>query len=172
MLKIELKDIKFEDVEIIRNWRNSPEISKYMYTDDYISIEKQEKWFKNLVIDKAQKQWLIVYENEKIGVAYLYNIRENFRSCYWGFYLAERNHRGKGIGSLVENEVIEYVFNVLDYNKLLCEVLEQNNRVIKMHEKFGFRREGYFREHILKNGEYLDVVSLALLKSEWKVNKK
>jgi UDP-4-amino-4,6-dideoxy-N-acetyl-beta-L-altrosamine N-acetyltransferase len=172
MIKIELKDIIFEDIEIIRNWRNSPEISKYMYTDDYISIEKQEKWFKNLDIDKTQKQWMIVYENEKIGVAYLYNISENFRSCYWGFYLAYHNQRGKGIGSLVENEVIEYVFNDLDYNKLLCEVLEQNNRVIKMHEKFGFRREGYFREHILKNGEYLDVVSLALLKSEWKINKK
>ena len=36
-----------------------------------------------------------------------------------------------------------------------------------MHEKFGFRREAYYREHCSKNGKFEDVVGLALLKSEW-----
>jgi UDP-4-amino-4,6-dideoxy-N-acetyl-beta-L-altrosamine N-acetyltransferase len=36
-----------------------------------------------------------------------------------------------------------------------------------MHEKFGFRREAYYREHCIKGNEKLDVVGLAILKKEW-----
>ena len=43
--------------------------------------------------------------------------------------------------------------------------------VIRMHEKFGFRREGYFRSHVKKDGQHLDVVALGLLRSEWKLLK-
>ena len=40
-----------------------------------------------------------------------------------------------------------------------------------MHEKFGFRREAFYREHCIKDGEKLDVVGLAMLSSEWDTNK-
>ena len=38
-----------------------------------------------------------------------------------------------------------------------------------MHEKFGFRREAYYREHCIKNNIKLDVIGLAILESEWKL---
>ena len=63
--------------------------------------------------------------------------------------------------------VLDYVFDTLKLNKLLCEVFVDNDKVITLHEKFGFRRESYFREHIRKNGIYKDVIGLALLKREW-----
>ena len=63
------------------------------------------------------------------------------------------------------------MFDELKLNKLKCEVFVFNEQVIKMHEKFGFRREAYFREHCLKNGTYIDVVGLAMLRSEWEVVK-
>ena len=46
-----------------------------------------------------------------------------------------------------------------------------NDKVVKMHEKFGFRREAYYREHCLKNNTKIDVVGLAILKSEWSIVK-
>ena len=67
--------------------------------------------------------------------------------------------------------MLKYVFEELKFNKLVCEVFTSNHNVIKMHEKFGFRREGYFRNHILKNEIYHDVVTLALLQSEWQTIK-
>ena len=36
-----------------------------------------------------------------------------------------------------------------------------------MHEKFGFRREAYYREHCFKNEKPIDVVGLGMLKIEW-----
>lgn len=170
-MDINLIDIKEEDLELIRNWRNSTEISQYMYTNDFISKEQQEKWFIKIQTDVSQKVWIIEYGGKKLGVAYLYNIKPAFKTTYWGFYLGDLSVRGAGIGSKVEFNMMQFVFETLGYNKLLCEVFVSNDSVIKMHEKFGFRREGYFREHILKDEKYLDVVSLALLKSEWVVLK-
>jgi RimJ/RimL family protein N-acetyltransferase len=37
-----------------------------------------------------------------------------------------------------------------------------------MHEKFGFRREAFYREHLTINDIKIDVVGMALLKNEWK----
>ena len=63
--------------------------------------------------------------------------------------------------------MLSYVFNELNLNKLRCEVFVSNDMVIKMHEKFGFRREAYFREHCFKKDKFEDAVGLAILKREW-----
>ena len=63
--------------------------------------------------------------------------------------------------------MLAYVFDERKLNKLLCEVFVSNDKVIAMHEKFGFRRESYFRQHVHKGGTFRDVVGLALLQREW-----
>ncbi len=162
-----LKPLQYEDIELVRNWRNSEEVSQYMYTDSEISEERQKQWFESVKKDFTQKYWLIIHKDKKLGVANLYNIKDNFKTTYWGFYLGDTSVRGQGVGKKVEFNMLKMVFDDMQYNKLLCEVFVSNDAVIKMHEKFGFRREGYFRQHILKNNTYHDVVSMAMLKSEW-----
>jgi UDP-4-amino-4,6-dideoxy-N-acetyl-beta-L-altrosamine N-acetyltransferase len=169
MADIILKELVEEDIELVRTWRNLPEVSKYMYTDDYITSDQQKKWFQNVQNSQNQKFWIIEYNGKKLGLASLYDIKLKFKSCYWAFYLGDNSARGVGVGAKVEYNVCKYVFEELKFNKLLCEVFIWNEAVIKMHEKFGFRRESYFRDHILKEGKYIDVIGLALLQNEWKV---
>jgi RimJ/RimL family protein N-acetyltransferase len=52
-------------------------------------------------------------------------------------------------------------------DRLWCEVLAFNDRVVAIHEKFGSRVEGVLRQHIRKNGEVHDVVRMAVLSEEW-----
>ena len=167
MSDIVLRDLTEQDIELVRAWRNSGEVSKYMYTDEKITTEQQLQWFKKISTDASQKYWIIEYEGKKLGLASLYSIKPKFKTCYWAFYLGDTSVRGAGIGSKVEFNVLKYVFEEMKFNKLLCEVFVFNDAVIKMHEKFGFKRESYFREHIFKNGEYHDVVGLAMLSKEW-----
>lgn len=171
MKDILLTPIKETDIELIRNWRNSPGVSSYMYTDSEISEEEQKTWYNKTLTDATSKYWIIEYEGRKLGLAYLTDINTTFKSCFWAFYLGDISVRGAGIGAKVEFQVINYVFDELHLNKLRCEVFTFNDRVIKMHEKFGFRREAYFRQHCYKNGKFEDVVGLALLKSEWEQQK-
>lgn len=166
-MNIKLVDIKEGDLEQIRNWRNSKEVSQYMYTSEEITTEQQKNWFLKIQSDTSQKYWIIEYNGEKLGLVSLYNIKHNFKHCSWAFYLGNTQVRGAGIGSKVEYTILEYVFETMHLNKLMCEVFSFNEKVIQMHKKFGFQQEGYFKEHILKDGVYHDVVALAILKSEW-----
>jgi len=51
--------------------------------------------------------------------------------------------------------------------KLCCEVFSFNKGVQKLHTRFGFQQEAHYRQHILKNGRYEDVLGLALFAEEW-----
>ena len=169
MNDISLIHLTLNDIELVRNWRNSPDVATHMYNETHISSEQQLKWFDKIDNDNTCRYWIIEYGGVKIGLAYLTAIDNTLSSCYWGFYLGNLSVRGGGIGSKIEFNVLEYVFNELQLNKLRCEVFVNNDKVIKMHEKFGFRREAYYREHCMKFDKKLDVVGLAILRSEWSV---
>lgn len=166
MSDINLIPLAEDDLELVRNWRNSPEVATYMYNEQQISEEQQKSWFRNIDTNRSV-YWLIEYEGKKLGLASINGIDRTLQSCYWAFYLGDTSIRGAGIGGKVEYKVIEHVFGTLNLNKLRCEVFVSNEKVIAMHEKFGFRREAYYREHCIKGDKKLDVVGLALLRSEW-----
>lgn len=168
---VKLVDLTESHLEMVRNWRNLPEVSAYMYTSEPISQAQQKAWFANVKNDAGSKYWIIEVDEKPIGLASLTGISKVFNSCSWAFYLGDSSIRGGGIGSKVEFLVLSYVFETLQLNKLRCEVFTFNEKVIQMHEKFGFRREAYFRQHVFKDGAYKDVVGLALLKQEWEVLK-
>lgn len=167
MKDIELVPLAEEDIELVREWRNSPEVSQYMYTEDTITREQQENWFRKIQQEETSKYWMIKYDNKKLGVANLADIDRRNSKCFWGFYLGDSSIRGQGIGAKIEFNVLNYVFEELKLNKLCGEVFSFNEKVVSMHEKFGFRREGYLRSHIKKGNKFLDVVVIGLLSSEW-----
>lgn len=167
MTDIKLKDLEADDLEMVRNWRNSKEVSQYMYTEDLITSEQQKAWFERISNDKSAQYWIIEYADKPLGLVSITEISRVFDSCIWAFYLGDSSVRGGGLGSKIEYNILKYVFEELGLNKLRCEVLTTNPSVIAMHEKFGFRREAYYREHVRKGKEHLDVVGLAMLKREW-----
>lgn len=171
MKDIYLRDLCYDDIELVRNWRNSEDVSSYMYDQNHITEEQQQNWFKKISSETNSRYWIIEFDKKKLGLASITGIDKTLCSCYWAFYLGDLSIRGAGIGAKVEFNVIEFVFNDLKLNKLRCEVFVSNEKVIKMHEKFGFRREAYYREHCIKGKQKLDVVGLALLESEWKIYK-
>jgi len=167
MTDVKLRVITKDDLELIRKWRSSPEVNKFMYTEAAPTKEQQQQWFESIRKRNTTKYWMIEYNATPIGVANLVNISSIHDSCDWAFYLGDASIRGKGIGSKIEFQVIEYVFETLGLNKLKCEVIEFNGKVVKMHEKFGFRREAFYRDHVKKGSTYYDVVGLGLLKRDW-----
>lgn len=171
MRDIKLVDVAEKDIELIRQWRNSEEVASYMYSEEKISAEQQKSWFKKIRNDKSSKYWIIEYDDKPLGVVSITGINKTLNSCYWAFYLGDSAVRGAGIGGKVEYTVLKYVFEDLKLHKLRCEVYHFNDKVIRMHEKFGFRREAYYREHSYKNKKYHDVVGLAILDSEWNLLK-
>jgi UDP-4-amino-4,6-dideoxy-N-acetyl-beta-L-altrosamine N-acetyltransferase len=168
---IALREITVADRDMLRTWRNQPDVAKYMYSDHHITEPEHAAWFAGLASDATRRHWIIVCDGVDVGLVSLYRIDTTHKRCAWAFYLASPDVRGKGIGSFVEYAVLRHVFDELGLYRLSCEVLATNEQVIQMHESFGFRREATFREHVVKEGQRVDVISLAVLRPEWEADR-
>jgi hypothetical protein len=163
---ITFRRIYDEDLEMIMTWRMMPEITKYMYTDPKLNIDQQRIWLKETVNNLKNYIRIINYNGSDIGLYSITDI-EKKRNCFWAYYISDMSFQGKGIGTIVECNNYDFAFDVLGVHKVSCEVLSFNERVISIHQKFGVKIEGVFKDHILKDGKYLDIVRMAILKNEW-----
>lgn len=159
--------LELGDIERVRAWRNLPEIRQWMYTDHEIPAKEHARWFGQALTDPTKSYWIIQLDGIPVGLVNLYDISPAHGRAYWAFYLADPATRGRGVGSRTENFVIQHVFATLGLNKLCCEVLATNPGVVKLHERHGFSVDGTLRQHIRKGEDYVDVVTLSLLREEW-----
>jgi RimJ/RimL family protein N-acetyltransferase len=70
--------------------------------------------------------------------------------------------RGRGIGTALIRETLERA-RELGLTRIELSVREGNARVIALYERFGFVREGLQRNAIRIDGEYQDLICMALL---------
>ncbi len=167
---VTLRPLRPDDQDRLLSWRNSPEVSAYMYSDHAISPEEHARWFAAIAGDERRDYRIIEVDGAPVGVANFYDIDRAQGRGSWAFYLADPSVRGKGVGGMVEFLMIERAFGELGLRKLWCEVLASNEAVWKLHLKFGFTVEARFRSHVVKHGEPQDVVGLGLLAEEWASN--
>lgn len=161
-----LREMAEGDLETVLGWRNQPWIRANMYTDHEISLEEHRSWFSRAKHDPASLHLVCESEGEPIGCVNFTQIDRKNGRAFWGFYLGEENGP-KGRGAAMEYLALQYAFGPLALRKLCAEVFSFNEKVLKLHDKFGFRQEGVYRRHMLKNGEYQDVVAIALFRDEW-----
>lgn len=164
---ISFRPMQYEDKETVLLWRNLPHIRRCMLTGHVITAEEHDAWFDRILCNPRYRHWIIRCANEDVGLLNLYDIDACNRRCYWGFYIAGSNVRGKNVGMFAEYFVLQYVFQELQFNKLCCETLDFNLGVVRLHEAFGFRHEGRLRQHILGDDGIHDVICMGILKSEW-----
>jgi UDP-4-amino-4,6-dideoxy-N-acetyl-beta-L-altrosamine N-acetyltransferase len=166
-MSVRLRKLGIQDLEMVMNWRMLPEITQFMYTNPKITMEDQLQWFARISESDKEKYWIIELDGEvPVGLLSINQIDYVNKQCSWAYYIADLRARGKGLGTLLECNVYDFVFG-LGLNKLWCEVFTFNDKVIRIHEKFGSKIEGTFKDHINKNGEFYDVVRMAIRKDEW-----
>lgn len=155
----------------VREWRNLPEIRKYMYTDRIIGEDEHAAWLEGLGKNDKNRFFIVFFDSFPIGAVSLNNINHDFKTAEWAFYIFDEGAKNKGIGAAIEAYFLDYVFEECGFEKLNCEVISSNEAVVKMHQKFGFEIEGVRRKNIVKNGTREDVVLLGILKEEWLCNR-
>ncbi|EAH6869416.1 UDP-4-amino-4,6-dideoxy-N-acetyl-beta-L-altrosamine N-acetyltransferase [Campylobacter lari] len=111
--------------------RNSPNISKFMKTKN-INYKNHLIFLKELNKSKSKKYFLLIKNNEKLGVIYFNNIIN--LSCEFGLYGIK-----KGIGELLMQEVKNYAFNILKVQTLNACVFKENTKALNLYLKHGFK---------------------------------
>ncbi|MCK0470515.1 UDP-4-amino-4,6-dideoxy-N-acetyl-beta-L-altrosamine N-acetyltransferase [Halalkalibacter sp. APA_J-10(15)] len=161
-----LTSMKEEHLPLVLKWRNSKSIRQCMYTDHVITLKEHEKWFQKIKQSDHAMIKLLFYRDHPIGLVHFSQIDRRNKKSYWGFYIGEQN-APKGSGTALGFLALECIFEQIGMRKLCSEVLAFNQPSLKFHRKLGFKEEGKFKNHIERNGQYIDVYVFALFNDKW-----
>lgn len=163
---MQLRPMTMDDATMVHKWRNLPRIADLMINNEPIAFETHRRWMDRILTADDCAYWVIEDDSEAVGLANLVDISITDGHCSWGFYIAAESARGP-LGVAVEYAILEEVFARRNLHKLECQTLATNERVLALHQHMGFVEEGRIRDHIWRNGSYIDLVRMGMLRSEW-----
>lgn len=74
-------------------------------------------------------------------------------------------YAGRGAGTALMAAAVEQADRWLNVSRLELFVWIDNARAIALYERFGFEREGVFRQYAWRDGAYADAISMARLRA-------
>lgn len=161
-----LRPMADEDRARVLSWRNQDRIRANMYSDHVIVPGEHDRWFDRSLTDPTAVYRIFEHRGRPLGFASLTGIDRVNGRCSWAFYLGEAD-APRGSGAAMELLMLDEAFGPAGIRKLCCEVLAFNAGVVRLHERFGFVREGLLKDHHLKNGAFQDVVCMARFAEGW-----
>ncbi len=167
-----LRELEREDIKKINKWRNDPELiaclgAPYRFINEDVDSDWYEKYMHSR--NNSVRCVIVNSENDEeiLGLISLLDINYINRSAELHIMIGVAQNRGKGIGTFAVKSMVDHAFNNLNLRRIELGVLENNIPAIKLYEKTGFVKEGIKRKSNYKNGEYISLIIMALLKEEW-----
>ncbi len=152
------------DLERVLDWRNHPEVRRYMYTNHVISFEEHKNWYASAELNPDLS--LLIYEENGEPRGFVnFKVIHSGEVADWGFYIAPDAE--KGTGTRLAESALNYAFDKLKLHKVCGQALDFNTRSIRFHRSLGFVEEGRLRDQHHDGSDYHDVVCFGLLSHEW-----
>jgi len=166
--KLSLRPITDADTADIVRWRNDPEVWKYFLFREPFTPELHRAWLRDKVETGRVIQYIIVEREsgQSVGSVYFRDVDEKNESAEYGIFIGEARARSRGLGTETARLFTAFGLNVLRLHRISLKVLGDNAIARRSYEKAGFRTEGVFRDYVKLNGQYADVVFMALLAEE------
>ncbi|MGY4687983.1 UDP-4-amino-4,6-dideoxy-N-acetyl-beta-L-altrosamine N-acetyltransferase [Petrotoga sp. DB-2] len=143
----------------IREWRNQWFVREKMINKSIISKKEHEEFMTNL--SKEDMFYLFFFNRRPFGVASL----KKFDSINYeyGQYLIKKDDFNSGLGIIMEYVIHNKFFKNNNDKKILCRTKTNNDKVIKIHNKFGYKDKKIIKindeNYLLQEINYNDWVS-------------
>lgn len=129
-------DLSLDERKMVLEWRNHPNIRKWMFTQGVISLDDHLSYIESLNEKKDRAYFLVQKASQPIGVMDFTNIDFEEKRAEFGIY---SNPTFKGVGNFLMESIIDYAFKILNINTLLAEVLEDNIAALKLYRRYNFK---------------------------------
>lgn len=169
--KVVLRAVEEEDIEMLREMTNNPDFEKMILGWSFpVSKKQQREWFENCKNQSSSVRYTIAIKEDRqaVGRIGLSDIDwKNGVASVSGICIAKSEMRKRGLATDAWMTLLRYAFEELRLNRVNASVLVFNKASLRACEKSGFKVEGQRRQAFYKNGEYIDVVMLGCLKSDY-----
>jgi RimJ/RimL family protein N-acetyltransferase len=136
---LSLRPLAEQDLELVRQWRNTDSIKKCFIYQEEITQEEQLKWYNKYLAADDDIMFVVEWKNKPVGAVSLYHIDRSIHYAEFGrLMVGAMEVRGLGIGKKASKAVCDFGFNVLGLKQIYLEVFADNPHAYKIYEDLGF----------------------------------
>ena len=169
--RLTLRSITADDAEAYLGIFSEAEVMRYWSCEPIDSIDQAREmldrdieWARS---GEALCWGIAVPETGRlIGKISLYLFSRQNRRAEIG-YVLDRTYWRRGLMSEAVTAVLDYAFDALDLNRIEADVDPEHAASLALLYKFGFAREGLFRQRWRVHGQWRDSVMLGLLAADY-----
>lgn len=153
---VELRYTVMEDAEPLKRWLLEPGILRGFPMQDPLEVEDSVKHW--IGFSRYKSSLTAMLEGNPVGLATLCLMpyRKLAHQCLISIIVSQEA-RGRGVGTLLMNNLIHLAKEYFGIEVLYLEVYE-GNRAISLYHRFGFREVGYQKHFMKEEGEYVGKV--------------
>jgi RimJ/RimL family protein N-acetyltransferase len=170
--RVRLRAVEREDLPRFQRWLNDEEVYAGLTIYLPLSLVDEEKWFEDMTKAPADEHLLAIEICQgdawvPVGSCGFHNVDHRVRSAEVVIFIGEKPYWNQGYGTQVMRMFLRHGFDTLNLNRIYLRVFETNLRAIRSYERAGFLHEGRMRQAMYRNGRYIDVLLMSVLRQEW-----
>ena len=151
--KVEIRYSSLEDGPNLKEWLEEPGILRAFPMADPLEVEDSVKHW--IGFSKYTSSLTATIDGKPVGIATLCLMpyRKLIHQCLVSI-IVSKEARGKGVGTLLMNNLIHLAKDYFGIEVLYLEVYE-GNRALSLYKRFGFREIGFQKHFMKEDGEYI-----------------
>lgn len=156
---IRLSRLSAQDLELVRQWRNSPVINRYMEFREEISPSQQMAWFRS--IDTIYNNYMLIEtDGKKVGMIHGAGIDwEKKETANGGIFIWDQSQWATKV-PLSASLLMTDMSSVLGLEQTYAKILKDNPNAIAFNKSLGYRllpaqEENYAQHYVLQQSDYL-----------------
>lgn len=163
-----LRPLAITDAERMLEWMHNDNVTEFFrFNGSEATIESVTEFIIASSNNKNTRHYAAADDNNRyMGTVSLKNIDLENKNAEYAISL-HQDAIGKGYARFATDEILNIAFNELHLHRVYLNVLSKNIRAIKFYEKYGFKFEGEFKEHLLHKGKLENLKWYAISKDEW-----
>ncbi|RJQ72933.1 MAG: N-acetyltransferase [Desulfobacteraceae bacterium] len=156
-----------------RQWANDLELNAGILRVLPVTEYDQEQWYANLCRDSSRIVFAVhlLETDAHIGNCGFYHIDYLHRRGELWLLIGEKSCQGKGYGQEIVKLMLSFGFDSLNLNRIFLHVREDHIPAIKLYQTIGLQNEGALREHYFLQGQYVNVLTMSILRNEYDATK-
>jgi RimJ/RimL family protein N-acetyltransferase len=165
--KVYLSPLNSDDFLDFTKWVNDADsYIGLVFSNSIIGAQLEKE-----ILDRLSKEYnfaIVDIQTDKvIGTCGL--VKPNFieRNSEVGIFIGDSNYHNKGFGSEALALLLDYGFNLLNFDSMFLRVYEYNKNAISAYEKVGFKHSGRLRRAKIAGSRHWDVLFMDIMSDEF-----
>ena len=134
-----LRPVQEADLELLRQWRNAKDNTRYLRRIDHITADAQKTWFRNSLESEDMIMFSIVDKERGVlvGSAAIYDI-DGVQAEIGRILIGDPQAHGRKIGRNAVIGLTEFAFKELRLTRLILHVYKDNIPACKIYRQAGY----------------------------------